>query len=122
MSDLVHLHQEMMGLSASLNEALNELRTRAVDSARLDSELKRTWSSAFLVAQGTVRERECHADQETADLYQRALIARALEKSATEAVRSRRQQISAMQTLAGAHKAEAEFTRTAPAGINVGGA
>ena len=122
MTDLATIHQDMMHFSASINESLDELRTRAVESAELDASLKRHWSAAFLCAEGTVRERECHADQETADRHQRALIARALEKSATEAVRSRRQQLSAMQTLASAHKAEAEFVRTAPAGLHIGGA
>jgi len=41
-------------------------------------------------------------------------VAEALERSALEALRSRRQQLSAIQSLLSAQKAEAEFVRTGP--------
>jgi len=44
-------------------------------------------------------------------------LAAALEKSALEAVRSRRQQLSALQSLLAASREEAAFVRTGPGGL-----
>jgi hypothetical protein len=116
MTDLANLYEELHRLSA-------ELRERGLACAEHDSHYKRQWAKEFLKADAkTVSEREATANFNCSVQHREALIARALEKSATEAVRCRRQQISALQTLASAYKAEAEFVRTAPAGIKMGGA
>jgi hypothetical protein len=122
MTDSTAIWREMGRLSITLDEALSELRKRAVKAAELDTEYKKRMAECYLLAAGdTVKEREAHATIETAKLALDARIAAALERSAIEAVRSKRQQLSALQTIASAHKAEAEFTRTAPPGANIGG-
>lgn len=108
--------ERMERLDVLLNQALKEVRERSVEAAKLDSEYRRQWAEKYLCAEGTVKEREIEADRATAGLRERAKVAAALEKSATEALRTFRQQLSAMQTLAGAHREEAAFARTGPRG------
>lgn len=114
MSGPERIWREMGRLHTLLDEALVEVRKRAVEAAQLESEAKKQQAIAYLKAEGTVKERESVATRDTADLAERARIAAALEKAATEALRNYRQQLSALQTLAGAQREEAAFARTGP--------
>jgi hypothetical protein len=62
----------------------------------------------------TAARREAWVDAECAALRKARDQAEMLRDAAREAVRSRQTQLSAWQTLVTAHKAEAEFARTAP--------
>jgi len=107
--------RELIRLSTEIDKALDEVRARCVEAASLDVEHKQAAATAYLSADGsTVREREAQATLAVGHLALRAKVAAALEKSATEALRSRRQQISAIQSMLAAQRAEAEFSRTGP--------
>lgn len=62
----------------------------------------------------TAARREAWVDAHCAGLRKARDQAEMLRDAAREAVRSRQTQLSAWQTLVTAHKAEAEFARTAP--------
>lgn len=63
---------------------------------------------------GTVPEREAYVDGLTADARFRRDLADNMRRVGMEAVHSRRAQISLLQSLATAYRAEAEYTRTSP--------
>jgi hypothetical protein len=65
----------------------------------------RDWTSA---------RREAWVDGETADLRMARDLAEGMGKTAYQAVRARQTQVSALQSLLNAERAEAEFTRTSP--------
>ena len=68
-----------------------------------DAEGKREW---------TAGRREAWVNAETAELRRARDLAEAMRQAALEAVRARRAQLSALQSLLSAHRAEAEFVRT----------
>jgi hypothetical protein len=112
---MAELIAEMNRLSTLLDKGLGELYRAAVKSAEADVEYKVSYSTAILEAEGgTVSEREAWAHKATQDQRLKFKLAEALLLSAQEAVRSRRQQISACQSVANAMRAEAEFARTGP--------
>lgn len=60
----------------------------------------------------TAARRESWVDAQTADLRRERDLAEAMKQAALEAVRSRRGQLSAVQTFANAEREEAAFART----------
>jgi hypothetical protein len=70
-----------------------------------DEEGKREW---------TAGRREAWVNAQTAELRRDRDLAEAMRQAALEAVRARRAQLSALQSLLSAHRAEAEFVRTGP--------
>lgn len=109
-----NLISEMHRLSGLLEAALEELRKSAVKSAETDGAYRKAFAEAYLRCEGTVRERESRAELKTNDLRVKAAVASGLERAFLEAVRNYRQQMSAVQTVANAIRAEAEFARTGP--------
>jgi hypothetical protein len=106
---------EMRRLSGLLDSGLKALRTHGIELAENEAAYRRARALAFVEApEGTVPEREAWVDSHTADARNRRDMAEALRVSALEAVRSRRTQISALQTIANAHREEAAFARTGP--------
>lgn len=63
---------------------------------------------------GTVPERTAWVDAETADLRRERDIAEALRTSAWEALRSRRAQLSSVQTVANALRSEMDMAKYGP--------
>ena len=115
MHTLTELIHEMLRLSRLLEAGLDELRSAAAENAHADSEYKLRYSTALLQAEGkTVSDREAQAHIATGDARLRHKLAEGLLLAAQESVRSRRQQISACQSIANAARAEAEFARTGP--------
>ena len=113
--NLVEAQDEMRRLSQLLDDGLAYLRKCVTEHAEAEADYRHAVAKAFLEANSsTVKGREMLADSKTHDERQRAYLARGMEKAALEAVRSRRQQISALQSLLSAHKTEAEFERTGP--------
>lgn len=110
----MEIEKEIMRFSHLLDAGLAKLRETAQEYATADVAYKRAYSEAFLRAGGTVAEREQVAVD--ASLTEREAVKNleGLNVAALEAVRSRRTQISALQSLLAAHKAEAEFARTGP--------
>lgn len=112
--DLAELTAEMLRLSKLLDDALSYLRRQAVEYAEAEDAYRLARSKAILAASGTVDEKKAQADLETSEQRQRALLADGMRQAALEAVRSRRGQLSALQSVTAAYRAEAELARTAP--------
>jgi hypothetical protein len=111
------LAAEVRRLSELLDRALRVLREAGADHAEAEHvyRLRRGEGWAKTAGRGlVVPERDAMVDALTADERRTRDLAAALEKSALEAVRARRQQLSALQSLLAAHREEAAFVRTGP--------
>lgn len=105
---------EMFRLSALLDSSLDLLNEQAREYASSEDAYRLARARAYIASSGTVDERKSQADLQTSQERQAAHLADGLRQAALEAVRSRRAQISALQSLMAAHRAEAEFVRSAP--------
>lgn len=118
MSDvnLSEMLAEARRLSEKLEAGLKALRDSATDYANAEHKYREARAKAYLQTSGTVGEREARADVLTGELRLQRDLADGMRSSALEAVRSRRQQLSALQSLLAAHRAEADYVRTAGGG------
>ena len=114
MLTLTELYDEMLRLSRQLNAAIDHMTTAAHDHAEADNQYRMARAKAWLNADGTVGARNATADLATGKERYEARLADGMRQAGLEAVRSRRQQISALQSLSGAFRAEAEYGRTSP--------
>lgn len=115
LSDLV---ERMVTLSQVLDQDLDELRTASLAFAKADNDYRRAKAEAYLQADGkTIPEREAQRDITTTEARIAQRIADANRNTAQEAVRSRRSQLSACQSVANAVKAEIDMARTGPPGV-----
>lgn len=114
MNNLVEYAAELSRLSTLIDAGINSLRESAVEAAHAEHDYRKakaiSWSEA---PPGTVPVREAWVESETADQRLRLDLAEGMKQAALEAVRSRRQQLSGVQSLLAAHKEEAAFSRTA---------
>lgn len=114
--------EEMHRLSSLIDDALEELKRFAVDLAESENRYRHSRSKAWGMVSKTTddgakrlaAEIEAEVDELTADLRFARDRADYLRQVALEAVRSRRQQLSAWQSWVAAERAEAEFVRTSP--------
>ncbi len=111
------LQTEMVRLSRQLDKGVEYLTTAAQDFATADAAYKRVRAQAFLEADGAMDMRSATADLAAAKERFDVKLADGMRQAALEAVRSRRQQISALQSLAGAMRAEAGFAMTGPSNL-----
>ena len=106
---------EMRKLSHLLDGGLAMLREQAVVLADAEATYRQAKARAWVEApDGTAAAKAAYVDGITADLRRARDIADGVRLAALEAVRSRRTQVSALQSLLAAHRAEAEFARTGP--------
>lgn len=108
------IYKEMGKRCRELDHSLDLLRESAQSHALAESTYKHQKAEAYLNARGTVAERNAQADLECTKAHFEALLAEGLWRSAQLAVRSRQQQISALQSMASAYRAEAQFAQTGP--------
>lgn len=111
------LAAEVRRLSDLLDRALTVLRQSGADHADAEHEYRHARGVAWAETAGrgmVVPEREAQVDAVTAALRRERDLAAALARSALEAVRSRRQQLSALQSLLAGLREEAAFGRTGP--------
>jgi len=106
------LSAEAVRLSNLIDKGVTALRDAAVAYAEAEHEYRERQAMAYLeTEQGTVAEREAHVYAVVGDWRRRRDLADGQKLAALEAVRSRRAQLSALQTLIAAHRAEAELAR-----------
>lgn len=112
---------EFRRLSDLLDKGLSELRSSAHAYANAEAHYRKMKAEAWLNAPRsesrgtwTAAEREAWVNAETADERQARDLADGLRQAALEAVRSRRAQISSLQTLCNLEKEEMAFARTGP--------
>lgn len=111
---LPELEAEMKRLSRLIDQGLAALRDQSHELADAENEYRKHVAMAWLQApEGTVPQREAWVQGQTADLRHRRDLADGLRTAALEAIRSRRTQLSALQSLLAAHREEAGFDRTA---------
>lgn len=108
------LVEMMIEASRALDAAQRDLEERVRAEAHSEAEYRKARASAYLATSGTVGEREAHVDKAVATERYAAHLAEGLAKSALENVRSKRGQLSALQSIANALKEEAMFARTGP--------
>lgn len=105
---------EYRRLSELLEDGLDELRERAEALATAENEYRKNRALAWPMTSGTAKEREDEVNSISADARKDRDLADYMRTAALEAVRSRRTQISALQTMLNAHQEEAKFARTVP--------
>lgn len=110
--DLEHLTAEAWRLSQLLDKGIAALREAGVEYANAEHCYREAKAMAYLETEsGTVAEREAHTYAIMGEHRHRRDIADGHRVAALEAVRSRRAQLSALQTIIGAHRAETELAR-----------
>lgn len=114
MTDLDGLAAEARRLSGLIDRGVAALRQAAVDYAEAEHAYRLAKAVAYLETEGTVAEREAAVYGVVGDLRRARDLADGERLAALEAVRSRRTQLSALQSLLAAHRSEVDFARTGP--------
>lgn len=116
MITLVEIHEDMQRFSKLLDRGIDALRDEARNIAAAERDYRKARAEAYLrrAREGTVDEKKAYVDADTADLRYERDVAEGMRTAALEAVRSRRTQLSAAQTMANAYKADADLARTGP--------
>ena len=110
--DLTSLTAEAWRLSGLLDKGIIALRDAAVAYAEAEHEYRERKAMAYLETEsGTVAEREAHVYAVVGGYRRDRDLADGQRLAALEAVRSRRAQLSALQSLISAFKSEAELAR-----------
>ena len=110
--DLEALTAEAWRLSQLLDKGIMALRDAAVAYAEAEHEYRSQNAMAYLETEsGTVAEREAHVYALVGDFRRRRDLVDGQKLAALEAVRSRRAQLSAVQSILSAHRAEVELAR-----------
>ena len=123
MIDMQEAMDEMRRLSKLLDDGLGALRLYAREYADAEASYREAQARAWLAAprrhEGekiTAGEREAWVNGETREQRRARDYADDMRKAALEAVRSRRGQISAWQSLLAAEREELAMARTGPGG------
>lgn len=111
---LVDLTRELFRLSDLLDSGLDFLRGKATELAVCEHDYRLARAEAWGSTTGTAKQREDAVNALTAEQRLARDSAEHLRQAALESIRSRRTQISALQTLLGAHKAEGELAKYGP--------
>jgi hypothetical protein len=110
--DLETLTAEAWRLSQLLDKGIMALRDAGIAYADAEHEYRSQNAMAYLETEsGTVAEREAHVYALVGDFRRRRDLADGQKLAALEAVRSRRAQLSAVQSILSAYRAEVELAR-----------
>ncbi len=108
------LTAEMVRLSRLLDDGIDAMRRFAREYADAEDDYRLARARAHAATEGTVDD----AAMPSIWSRQRNVVPpttpEAMKQAATEAVRARRAQLSALQSLMSAYRADAEFARTGP--------
>lgn len=110
--------QEMQRLSHLIDKGVEALRHEATKYADAEHAYRKAKATAWVQCprdKGMISaERAAWVDAATADERRARDLSDGLRQAALEALRSRRQQVSAWQSMMAAGRAEIEFERTRP--------
>jgi hypothetical protein len=106
--------EEVKRLSALLDAGLAYLREQAREYAAAEDAYRMAHAKAYLAAEGPAHLRKAAADLATSSERVAAHVADGMRNAAVEAVRSRRSQLSAIQSILAAQRAEADMGRFGP--------
>lgn len=119
--DLQAAEKELRRLSGNIDKGIEQMRLQSTALADAEHAYRlgkaQAWGSCphdHEDRRMTVPEREAWVQAETAGLRHTRDLADGQLRAAQEAVRARRAQLSAMQSLLAAHREEASFARTGP--------
>ena len=120
--DLSQAAAEMRRLSGLLDEGLSVLRKAGHDVALAEMEYRQAKAESWVTTpreddEGKsvlAKEREAAVDADTADRRYKRDLADSLRQAALESVRSRRAQLSSLQSLLAAEREEMAMSRTGP--------
>jgi hypothetical protein len=113
--NLLEATEEARRLSGLIDSGLSALRQQARALAAAEQEYRKAVAKAWLGApEGTAGAREAWVQGECADLRHARDLADGMRQAPLEAVRSRRTQVSALQSLLAAHREEAGLARFGP--------
>jgi hypothetical protein len=111
----MNYHEVIEDLSRRIDEGIRELSSAAHELAESQYELRKARAIAWAEAPpGTVPVREAWVEAKTADEELRHELAEGRRTTAVEALRSRRQQMSAVQSLMKADHIDFEDTKYSP--------
>ena len=111
---LAELMSEAFRLSSKIDEGVRHLNGCAIDSANAEHSYRLARAKAWQDTDGTAKQREDAVNAATADERRVRDLAEAGRQASLEALRSRRQQLSAVQTLVSALKSELEHSHYGP--------
>jgi hypothetical protein len=117
MADLHELERTLREYMKLCDDALGYARRAALEHAETDDAYRTKLAQVFVTAKddGATDAKAKHlADAATEGVRKRARLAADMQQVSIEAVRSRRTQISALQSLLAAHKSEAELSKFGP--------
>lgn len=107
LNEMIH---ESDRLSKLIDAGIKALVDASVEMAHAEHASRKAVARAWeLAPKGTVPQREAWVESETADEQLALDLAESKRYNALEAVRSRRAQLSALQSIMAAHRAEAEL-------------
>lgn len=113
--NLADATEEVQRISRLIDQGLTALRDQAHAYAEAEDAYRAAKATAWITApEGTVPEREAWVQGQTRTERAARDLAEGMRQAALEAVRSRRAQLSAIQSLLNAERAEAELARTGP--------
>jgi beta-galactosidase/beta-glucuronidase len=111
------LAQAMYDAKREIDAAFLEYDRAIREDAEADKQAKIAHASAYLASSGTAGERTAWADKGSVDERYKARLAEGLKRSAAQAVESKRQWLSALQSLASLTKAEAQLAKWEPSEV-----
>ena len=123
---VAEMYAQAMHFSTLIDQGIAAMREFADKYANAERDYRKAKSEAWVrcplddpsVKAGerewTAARREAWVDAQTADLRYARDLAEAMREAAKESVRSRRAQLSSVQTFANAHREEAGLARTGP--------
>mgnify|MGYP003407078080 CR=1 FL=1 len=109
--NLPDLSRSMVQCKSDLDDAMREYDRAIREDADKDRAAKVAKARAYIAAAGPVAERQALVDLETADAQYEARLAEGMKRSASQAIESHRQWMSALQSLASLTRAEAALAR-----------
>lgn len=109
------LTAEARRLSSKLDEGIRAVAQESARAAEAERVYRKLQARMWLAApEGTVAARQAWVDGECADARHERDVAQGRERAADLAVRARSKQISLLQSVAAAHRAEAEMAKYGP--------
>lgn len=113
-TSLKKLNDDLQATSKELLSECDVLAKTARDYAVKENAYRLAKANAFLKSEGTVDARKARVDKICERERLESHIAEGILDATRERVRSLRAVLSALQTIANSHKAEADFDRTGP--------
>lgn len=108
------IHGSMLRVARRLHRTVEEYQALAIENAQAQHQAKQAQAKAYLEVEGTVDHRRALVEIQCADVNLSARIAEAQEFAARKLLDTLRAELSALQSIASAYRAEAELVGRGP--------